>query len=155
MLNLTGLYFPRLDREGNLDLALEWVRTNHITYRHGTFTSGYVYKNRILGHPIGPDGTGLYLILRHFRTSAIQTRLTAAFEIRGKSGEDGGGVPYPPSRFEKAEQRYRWTAEGTYRVSRQTSLMPVIGVERVRNAAYRRGDDRWGFTAGIDFVYRL
>jgi hypothetical protein len=113
MMNLVGLYLPSVDADGKLDLTLEWARTNQITYRHGTFNSGYEYRGRILGHELGPDANGLYAQLRYWFNSGVWLKSLAAFETRGRRGltiSDGPVSVVVPT-YQVPESRYRWVNE--------------------------------------------
>jgi hypothetical protein len=61
MAGLAGFYFPRLT--GNMDLRLEYVDFAYteelagVWYRHGTYSDGYTYEGRTLGHHAGGGGS--------------------------------------------------------------------------------------------------
>ncbi len=154
---LMGLFFPRIDPEGKADFAVEWARTNEIAYRHGTFTSGYTYKGRMLGHPLGPDAVGAYAILRYFPSKDVFGKATFAFEQRGKGGEsqNSGDIRTVEPTFQKAETRYRAEFELSFTPSAKWTLGPRLGVEKVDNFAYQEHQNRWMFLAGIDLAYKL
>lgn len=150
--NLCGLYFPRIDPAGKADLALEWVRTNQITYRHAIYTSGYTYKNRMIGHPLGPDATGIYAFSRYFHSPALTLKMAFAFEQRGRLGKDMGGQPIEPLApyYERAENRYRLSAAADWRPLPALTLSPNFAFERVSNWRFQRGVGKFQGAAGFD-----
>ncbi|MCJ7499670.1 capsule assembly Wzi family protein, partial [bacterium] len=61
---LAGFYFP--DLAGSLDLRVEYADLAYteeiagVWYRHSTYTDGYTYDGRILGHHVGGGGRDLF-----------------------------------------------------------------------------------------------
>jgi hypothetical protein len=53
-----GLWFPKLNK---WDLRLEYARTGSGAYEHPFWRQGLTYAGSTLGHPLGPDGEGIYL----------------------------------------------------------------------------------------------
>jgi hypothetical protein len=154
---LAGIYFPQVDPGGKADLAVEWARTNEIAYRHSTFSSGYTYKGRMLGHPLGPDAVGIYAIFRYFVSEGILGKAVFSFEERGTGGRSLGNldiVIVEPG-FQKAEQRYRAEFSARLRPKGPWAFDPRLGFERVNNFAYQRDRGRWMFLVGFDLEYRI
>ncbi len=56
---LLGLYLPLLTDDGGKDLRFEWRFLSPLGYRNFARTSGYTYKERTLGAPLGPDSQQL------------------------------------------------------------------------------------------------
>src|SRR5262249_37428860 len=126
MLNLSGIYLPRLDPDGKLDATFELVRTNHISYRHDTFSSGYTYKDRMIGHPLGPDALGIYGQFRYFYSDDLQMKLLLAFELRGREEQSQTNVDitavYPS--FQEPEQRQRAQFEMNFHPNERILISP-------------------------------
>ncbi|MFH1018688.1 MAG: capsule assembly Wzi family protein [Pseudomonadota bacterium] len=154
---LMGLYFPRIDPEGKADFAVEWVRTNHVAYRHGTFTSGYTHEGRMLGHPLGPDAMGIYAILRYFPSKEFWGKATFAFEDRGKSGESisGGSITGAEPTYQSPELRYRMEFDLRFRPTEALAIGPRFGIERVSHFGYQTLQKRWMVQSGLNVDYTL
>lgn len=155
--NLIGFYFPRVDPKGRADFTIEWIRTTHITYRHGTFTDGYVFKNHILGHPLGPDATGAYALLRYFISSKVTLKTQFAFELRGRRGvtsaEDDSSTIFPS--FERGEQRYRWMNEVHLELGKSLNLTPRFGLEHIVHENYVRDQKATNVLIGFKLEHLL
>ena len=65
---LAGVYLPRLGPASLLDLRVEFADTDYSRregyprtwYTHGTYTEGYTYDDRFIGHHAGTDAQDLY-----------------------------------------------------------------------------------------------
>ncbi len=53
-----GAWFPDISR---WDLRIEFARTAAESYQHPVWTQGLTYAGSTMGHPLGPDGEGVYL----------------------------------------------------------------------------------------------
>jgi predicted porin len=42
-------------------MRAEYARTHKVMYTHHIYTDGYTYKNRIIGHHMGPDSKDIFL----------------------------------------------------------------------------------------------
>ncbi|MBI4212116.1 MAG: hypothetical protein HY540_05700 [Deltaproteobacteria bacterium] len=137
-LNLFGLAIPNLGSESQADLAFEWVRTNGITYRHSTYSSGFYYKHDAIGHPIGPDGMGFYGIFRYFHTPRTWWKIIGAVERYGRQ------EPL------NSEDRGRMTIDFHQGLSnRHLELRWQAGYERVMNFEFQAGNHRNNFLLGL------
>lgn len=89
-----GLWFPSL---GGFDARFEYVKTARAAYQHSFWTQGLSYAGSTMGHPIGPDGEGLYA---DFGLPPIATwwraEVGALMETRGQSYT---GTQTPESRM--------------------------------------------------------
>ncbi|MCB0308292.1 MAG: hypothetical protein KDD48_02890 [Bdellovibrionales bacterium] len=124
-------------RVGQIDseVTVEWVSTIEITYRNSVFTSGFVDRKRILGHPIGPDGMGLYVFLKNKLRSKLWSTLEVAFERRGRKQVDQYLAPISnqfPS-VQGIDTRLRAILSPTYHLSNNLILMGGMGYEWVYN----------------------
>ncbi len=155
VVNLYGIYFPRIDPSGKADFAFEWVRTNHITYRHNPYSSGYVYNGRNLGHPLGPDANGIYGILRYFHTPSLMAKMVVAYEIRGRleySFSKNDIRTAVPS-FQAPEDRLWVRFKVDWAPHPGMHFSPEIGLERVTHEGYQLHEDHWQGTGGVEFRY--
>ena len=68
---LYGLQFNDLLKTGRTDLRIEYA-DNHVSgkpnvfYNHSLYTSGYTYKDNILGHHMGTDSRDMFVQLSHY-----------------------------------------------------------------------------------------
>ena len=59
--HLVGARLPLLlSPDDQVTLRLEGQRTSLRQYEHAQFVSGYTYRHRLIGNPLGPHATGLY-----------------------------------------------------------------------------------------------
>jgi len=63
---LTGIYLPRIFNFEKIEFRAEYA-TNHVSgspnawYRHHIYTSGYTYKDRVIGHHMGTDSKDIFV----------------------------------------------------------------------------------------------
>ena len=158
MLNLFGIYMPPKDPGGKFDVAFEWARTNHITYRHQAFI--YTQKRQVMGHPLGPDANGLYLIPRFFHSKQLQIDALLAFEVHGRQGRALSNLGFVDIRtlepsFQSKETRYRLQQTTHYWLTPMWKWMLQAGLERVNDLNYQLGDNRWQYTVGVESAYNF
>src|SRR5512140_170707 len=80
---VTGVFLPTLFGSASNDLRVEWAR-NHwrdngpAWYVHGTSGGGYahIYRNRVLGHPMGNDAQDLSVQGHHFFLPSTHLEMT-------------------------------------------------------------------------------
>jgi len=120
-----GLHFPNVAGGGKLDYTLEWARTNEIAYRHSTFYSGYFHRRQGFGHPLGPDGDGVYHTFRYFYSPSLLFKILFA--------QEGRGVTAGTS---KAEQRYRGQLNVQWEPSRILSIVATAGFEHIQSVNF-------------------
>lgn len=63
---LTGIYLPRVLNFERIDFRAEYATTHvsgspNVWYKHGTYTSGYTYKGRIIGHHMDTDSKDIFM----------------------------------------------------------------------------------------------
>ncbi|MCP5468658.1 MAG: hypothetical protein H7A32_05255 [Deltaproteobacteria bacterium] len=154
-----GLYAPRLDKAGNVDLRLEYHRTGRRHYQHGQFLSGWTLNQNIMGDPLGPNAQGFYVNLRWDSTKHDLFTFAAAYESR--SNDLFVGVAEPEFHFEKLEDR---TDERRYRgsfhwqhevIDFPLRLWTQFSYERVSNFNFVSGQDRNNFLAQVGFKFYL
>lgn len=140
--HLFGMYIPELGQSKNSNLTLEWIRTSHIAYRHGIYTSGYTYNNQSLGAPLGPDANGTYVRFRHMKERSI-FYIQLSHEIRSKTGEASSfGAPIPIETeepvFQAPEQRSRMEIGYTLKLKNNFELLSGLGIEHALNHDYQK-----------------
>jgi len=65
---LLGAQLNDILRTGRTDLRIEYADTHEVFYEHSLYTSGYTYKDRVMGHYMGPDARNVFLQLSHYVT---------------------------------------------------------------------------------------
>ncbi|MEZ4846487.1 MAG: capsule assembly Wzi family protein [Bdellovibrionota bacterium] len=158
MLNLFGLYMPPKDAGKKFDMAFEWVRTNHITYRHQAFI--YTQSRQILGHPLGPDGNGFYLVPRFFHSKKLQLDGVISYEVRGREGRALSNLGFIDIRtlepsFQSKETRYRMQQTTHYWLMPKWKWMLQAGLERVNDLNYQLGNNKWQYMLGLESAYNF
>jgi len=89
---LYGLQLNDILKTGRTDLRFEYA-DNHVTgkpnvfYGHSLYTSGYTYKDRILGHHMGTDSRDLFVQLSHYLTEDLILDLTYDRQTHNLSAE--------------------------------------------------------------------
>ncbi|MEE8578010.1 MAG: capsule assembly Wzi family protein [candidate division Zixibacteria bacterium] len=69
----------------NPDISFEYVRITNRTYNQALPRNRYLYRNQVLGHPLGPDADSLSMTIR-FWPSRFQT---VAFELAASRHGEG------------------------------------------------------------------
>ena len=152
MLNLLGVYIPPRNN-GKFDFSLEWARTNYITYRHAGFA--YIQSGRNLGHPIGPDGTGIYGVTRYFHSKKLQLENLLAYEVRGVEARALSYRTFVDIRvveptFQDEERRYRTVQSASYFVTPYWKWTAQAGLEYVNDLNYRIDQNKWNWMFGLE-----
>ena len=84
---LAGFYIPEL--AGSLDLRVEYADLAYteeiagVWYRHGTYTDGYTYDGRLLGHHVGGGGRDLFAEVTFGAGEGGRGRVGVDLEQRG------------------------------------------------------------------------
>jgi len=146
-----GLYFPRLNNAGQVDLRLEYHRTGLRYYEHSQFTSGMTLDKFFLGDDLGPNAQGAYLTSNWDVDSHNLLTFNAALESRSADIYALVSPTDSPEFFQKLqdfpeERRFRVTTEWLHRVqSLPVQLKTLVGYERVQNFNFSAGSDRNNF----------
>ena len=146
---IAGLYLPRVDNSGVLDLRFEYHRMGKRFYRHGTWTSGWTLNQFIIGDNLGPDAQGFYLSSRWDVDAKNLLTFEGAFESRSR---DIWAIDDPHEfNFKKIqdfpdEKRFRGTAAWQHRVSDlPMRFVFEVGYERVQNFNFTADNSRNNF----------
>ncbi len=140
---LAGVYLPRVDRAGRLDLSLEYQFGGLRMYRHAQFRSGLARNQRLIGSMLGPEARAGYLELNWDPVDEHTVSLELAYE--GRSHDEYEVVSTVPSRIEKVrslpqERRYRAVTSWSYRPRRQPFFLLVRAwYERVNTFGFDVG----------------
>lgn len=139
-----GIYLPRLDTSGKMDLRLEYKQFQHRVFRHHIFTDGWAINRRLLGDPLGPQSNGFYADLNYDLNLEWFFHLGAAFERR--DGDSFATTNQTPLTFAKSvdnpsEDRFQWTFgliwdQGVFILENR------LGMEVVTDFNHVAGNDR-------------
>ena len=66
------------------DIKLEYVRIANRTYHQSQPRNRYLFRNKLLGHPLGPDADSLSLLLRFWPSVKQYTELELSFTRHGE-----------------------------------------------------------------------
>lgn len=66
------------------DVKLEYVRLTNRTYHQRDPRNRYLYRNKLIGHPLGPDADSVALSLRFWPTRTVFAELEAAYRRKGE-----------------------------------------------------------------------
>jgi hypothetical protein len=136
MAGLMGLYYPRLT--GSMDLRVEYADLAYteeiagVWYRHGTYTDGYTYDGRLLGHHVGGGGRDLF----------AEVTFGAGEGGRGRVGVDleQRGIHVQPTVEHHAQISAGWDGALSFG-NREWDLALNVAVDQVRNSNYVDGED--------------
>lgn len=119
---LVGIYFPRVFDDGRTDFRVEYSNNafkqgpghGGIWYGHTQYTSGYTYKQMILGHHMGPDAQDIFARVTHHLKNDLALGLDYEHMERGvtvgrveeKSNAVGADVTYDYSERWRVCVRY-------------------------------------------------
>jgi len=74
------------------DITLEYVRLTNRTYHQRDPRNRYLYRNHLIGHPLGPDADSLSLAVRFGRMSRFLPRPSSRIGVRAKAPSIGRGM---------------------------------------------------------------
>jgi hypothetical protein len=84
---IVGVQLSDILRTGRTDLRIERADTHatgnpNVFYQHSLYTSGYTYKDRVIGDYIGTDARDVSVMLSHYLTGDILVDFLYDHEIR-------------------------------------------------------------------------
>jgi hypothetical protein len=132
---LAGVYLPRVDHAGRLDVSAEYQFGGVRMYRHAQFRSGLARDQRLIGSMLGPEARAGYIELHWDPVDEHTLSLDLAYEAR--SHDEYEVISTVPSRIAKVrslpqERRYRTMTSWSYRPTGRALFVQVgIGYERV------------------------
>ena len=157
---LAGLYFPRLNPSGIVDLRLEYHRLSPRYARHQTYQEGRSLNQNLLGDPLGPQAQSFSVEMNYDMNP--QTQVAFSFQYSRRDSDsfkiDRSGASLAQIRRTKdnpAETRYRGEFAWRHRMGPHIVSRVRVGLEQVSNFAFREGLDHfeWMGEAGLTFFW--
>jgi hypothetical protein len=142
---LAGIYLPKIEPSGRLDLRMEYADLSRIDdnsppwYHHRTYRSGYTYKGQFLGHHVGGTGEDLSAELQILLYRDLTTSVGYDFEKRG-SDQSVQEV------HKQSSVRLVWN------FSKNIALELVYKQDFVDNWLFVEGDNRTTHLARLDLL---
>jgi len=158
--HIAGAALSQLGPGGAISATTEFHHTGLRYYQHTPFTSGIAFNRTLLGDPLGPQGDGAYVRVRHDAGGAQRWRIDAAVERRG--GDIWSTTSDRPrderfrfvlDRHQPAEWRYRVAGEWSLARTTTQQLVVSAGVERVRDAGFVRDAQRTNGLVGMQWSW--
>lgn len=152
---LAGVYLPRLDNTGKLDLRFEVKKMSPIAYRHGLFSDGFTLNQLIIGDDLGPAAWGAHAQVNYDPSKNFGASFIFDWDSRSSNlyttllDPDGtlGDIVVTASR--PSEQRYRFVARPYISLRQNLKIFGMLGYERVLNAKYVDGVSRNNWLLGV------
>ena len=138
---LTGIFLPRLSRDGADDLRFEFFWGNPILYTNSTFPQGYIYKGMPLGHSQGGATTDYLLRYRHWFSARQRVILDYFHTDRGNVGQLPG---------QAVERKDAVRAGWEFPLTRALDIGLRYGWEQVTNYNLVGGDNRTNQLASFE-----
>jgi hypothetical protein len=158
--HIVGLSLAQLGPQGAFAATGEFHHTGLRYYEHATFSSGISFNRTLLGDPLGPQGDGAYLRLRHDAGGSQTWRLDAAVERRGgdiwsttSEGIKNLNFRFVLDRHQPAEWRHRLALQWSLSPSPTHQLTLQGGVERVRDAGFVSGARRVNTLGAVQWTF--
>ena len=158
---LGGIYVPRLNDSGTLDLRVEYRRLTPRYSRHEVFTDGVTENGLLIGDPLGPDAYSISAEMKY--DLSFDTLLSLGLRFARRSGDifvanyDDGGVADSTLRLDRpTETRLRTTVAVRHRFNSRVVARLGVGVEGVHNFNFAQSDDafQWLGEAGLTFYFK-
>lgn len=125
---IVGLYFADI---AGADLRIEHADTAFDFagwYTHGTYTSGYTYRERVIGHHMGGDAKDIFIGTSFFLRENTRFSLHYDYEKRGVSKEN-------------PEVHHEFVLALRQKVLKRTSLFLKGGYEKIEDYEHLSGRD--------------
>jgi len=158
---LGGVYLPRLNDSGTLDLRVEYRRLSKRYSRHQEFSDGVTENRFLIGDPLGPDAYGVSVDMNY--DLSRDTLLTWSLRFAQRNGdiynifENGDGVEGSVTRLNRpVESRFRAMAAVRHQFNPHLVARLGLGLEQVHNFNFLPNNDQtqWLGEAGLTFYFR-
>lgn len=145
---LAGIFIPRLNDEGSINLRIEMKRTSCILYGHSTWRDGWTLNQFTLGDPLGPDADSYSTTLTRIFSKTILTN-QFVFERIDTDTYSGGAKGRVRQSNGNSEKRIRHVAGINYQYSPWFLISANAGYERVIGFNFINDDNRNNFLLGV------
>ncbi len=132
---ISGLRFEYADLSHESDSSPDW-------YFHKTYTSGYTYMGRLLGHHVGGGGRDYFLEATLVDASNFKAKVHLDYEERGIDRQ-----PANEKHTQVGTEIEWWRQEWRLRLG--------LAYETISNADYEAGSDESSSLASLHFVMNL
>lgn len=151
-----GLLQDLFTLEG-LDFRAEYARTGGIWYRHHEYTSGYTYKDVIIGHHMGGNSDDLYFRLSSWLSKNLQVALDFDQERHNRTSNLPKWVLIQtPPPIVQITERY---LESSILLFRPWDIPLDATVSsriiKTKNAGGEPGKNQWNFLIGFNLSYEF
>jgi len=132
---LIGFYFPGI--AGTMDLRLEYAdfafneENANAWYHHGTYTDGYTYDGRIIGHHVGGGGRDLFAEVTFAMGEGARGSLGVDLERRG--------IYTQPEVEQHTQIMAGWKGELSL-AGVDTEISFTLAADRINNSNYISGE---------------
>lgn len=142
-----GIYIPQLTNSGQLDFRVEYTHTPAVFYRHGNFTPGWTLNNKLIGNSIGPYGDAINFTTHY--DLADQNFIGAIFSFEKRKNDlitTSGPISTATVAEDRPdENRYRFEIEGSFKIKKNLTVLPIIGYERVKRFNFSENNNHNNF----------
>lgn len=158
---LGGLYLPRLNDSGSLDLRLEYAHTNPLQYRHHAYTDGYTINRRLIGSDAGSDANVVHALLRYSVSPSMWLGTTFDWDWRSSdtwtqlTNPDGSAGPVVKIANGPTEQRFRGLFDFDWYEMKTMQFHITVGLERVQNLNFQQNRNRWNYVAAASVTWHF
>ncbi len=154
-----GIYVPRLTNDGFVDLRLEYKHIPSVSYRHGTYSSGYTLNRRLLADELGPDSDGVSVKLRTDLGENLLLTSEAAYERRDSDLFTTTAVGVDVLDIYKtqdnpAEHRLRLNNQLSWNLRRDLRMDLGLGYEHVHSFNFVQNADVDNFLGSLALTWR-
>ena len=153
-----GVYIPRLNSNGTMDLRLEYKHIPAGAYRHGQYTSGYTLNRRLIGDEGGPDSETVLLEWRWDLQNQLTHRTSLSYQQRDSdlfTGLSSGVelIDFVKAQDNPAEHRWQlnegvlWAFKPNWRVELEA------GYEYISGFNFNPGRNSNNFIGSVSFSF--
>ncbi|WKZ17574.1 MAG: capsule assembly Wzi family protein [Candidatus Jettenia sp. CY-1] len=146
---IVGTYLTGFLGDPKLDFRLEYAKSTSIMFTHNNiYENGFIYRDSVLSHFIGTDGSELYARLSRWINEDILLGFQASRAEIGTTQHDlVGKLPH--------EKRYSFGLDASYQVSDRSSIFLQYDFSRITNHDFVSGERQNDHLFRFEFTYSL
>lgn len=153
---LVGVYIPRLTDDGRTTFRFEWMQNTFsqdtsptVWYTHGGFfSSGWTYKDMILGHGAGGDSWEAFWRITRDLTERATLGLDFDYHWRGE-------LLLKRFDFRAQEKHYKGGIDLRYFFDDRLEMWARFAMEKVKNFNLQPGEDRTNAIFRLNLKYHF